>query len=500
MRMITINLMSFIENALRLVEINSVTDNGNEEIINHLIPVFEGMGMKIITQQVPHSQENSSKRQFNIVGILGDDLVDSRFRKGLLLCTHIDTASAGVEADWKALEGKPWTPKIVDDFICGLGVAKSKLDFYCKQVATERFVKANLKEPLYLAATCGGESPIAGAKYLIQSGVVNPKHVMVGYPTGLSLFHGHRSIINYNLKLSYVAKEKDAQDFNAKIQMSVTGQTGHLGYNPVDKPGLALTKLFFLLEELRKTKIPAKLFNFESSSSFFATPGKAQAGVVISSKDMEEIREFFRDFLSKNPGQGYELKFGGTGDRGIRLLPDELLAAIFGIRDLAKEVNESLVGTGSCLSIGSIFHERDSLQFSICIHLDPEIAGPEERRGVEQDIKMRVDKLAANYKKLSFEMRRLLSTPKFNQDNQSVFINTLAADLERSGLDKKISLGMTNSDASYFAEKNYPVVAFGPGDEMNNTHTAQERVKMDSLYSAVRFYSQAIETFCVRGI
>lgn len=501
--------MSFIENALRLLEINSVTEHGNEEIINYLIPVFERMGMKLILQQVPHSLEDHSKRQFNLIGMLGDDLVDTRHRKGLLLTTHVDTASPGDESAWTELDGKPWTPRLIGDAVHGLGTARSKLDFYCKLVACERYLKTPLKEPIYLAATCGGESALAGSKYMIQSSVVNPRYVMVGHPTDQKLVYTHKAQLVFQVRLSYVAIERDAQEFNAKIQLSTTGRHGHVALDTDPDHSLAIAKIFYLLDDLRKTKIPVKLCSLDGSNSLNSIASKVSAGIVIPSRDMEEMREYFRNFVNKNPKHNYELKFGGTGDRGIRFLPAEVMPAIFAIRDMVDALQAQLKDAVtssefspdySTVSLSSITHERDSLSFRVQLHLLPELASNESKKNIELDLRRRVDAIAAQYRTLSVECRRLLSAPRYLQDPKSVFVSTLAADLERSGMDPQVVAGNTCTDATYFAERGYPTMVYGPGQERNNTHTPQERVTMDVLYAAVRFYTQAIETFCVRGI
>ena len=66
--------MKLQEEALKFIELKSVCEEGNEEIINYLIPKFEEMGAKLILQHVPHSLADHSKRQFNLIGILGDEI------------------------------------------------------------------------------------------------------------------------------------------------------------------------------------------------------------------------------------------------------------------------------------------------------------------------------------------------------------------------------------------------------------------------------------------
>ena len=42
-----------VQEMLNFLRINSSTENGNEELVNYLIPIFERAGAKIILQPVP---------------------------------------------------------------------------------------------------------------------------------------------------------------------------------------------------------------------------------------------------------------------------------------------------------------------------------------------------------------------------------------------------------------------------------------------------------------
>ena len=218
--------MDFVSSALKFLETKSVSEDGNEDVINFLIPVFEQAGAKLVLQQVPHSLKDHSKRQFNLLAIFGDDLVDSRTRKGLLLTAPVDTCIPGNASEWTDLGGNPFKPKIVGDSVCGLGAANSKLNFMAMVAAAESFSRGKFQMPLYVAATCGGESVLAGCRYLIQSGAVNPKHVIVGRPTSLKLQNTEKASLVFQIRVSFLSVERDAQEFNAKVFVSSRSKIG----------------------------------------------------------------------------------------------------------------------------------------------------------------------------------------------------------------------------------------------------------------------------------
>src|SRR4051812_22278224 len=129
----------FLEEARRMIRINSVSAAGNEEIANFVAALMQDRGLKTQLQHVMHSNENISKRQFNVIGILGDPLSDRKIRKGLLLNTHLDTVSPGITENWTETGGDPFSATIKDGKMFGLGSADVKLDFLCKLHAVERF-------------------------------------------------------------------------------------------------------------------------------------------------------------------------------------------------------------------------------------------------------------------------------------------------------------------------------------------------------------------------
>src|ERR1700674_4813614 len=158
----------FIDEASRLIRINSVSARGNEELANYVASLLQDRGLKTHLQQVTHSLEDFSKRQFNVIGILGDPLVDKKIRKGLLLNTHLDTVGPGLLEGWTETGGDPFSATVKDGRIYGLGSADVKLDFLCKLRAVEKFREKKLKMPVYLVGTCGEELGMFGVKYLIK--------------------------------------------------------------------------------------------------------------------------------------------------------------------------------------------------------------------------------------------------------------------------------------------------------------------------------------------
>jgi acetylornithine deacetylase/succinyl-diaminopimelate desuccinylase-like protein len=497
--------MDFLSLALKFLETKSVSEEGDEEVINFLIPIFEQAGAKLVLQQVPHSLKDHSKRQFNLLAIFGDDLVDSRTRKGLLLAAPVDTCVAGNPADWTDLAGHPFKAKNTGESICGLGAANSKLNFLAMVTAADSFARARFQKPLYVAALCGGESVLSGCRYLIKSGAVNPKHVIVGRPTGLKLQHCEKAVLAFQLRISFLAVERDAHEFNAKVFVSSRSKGCHAAHPLAGKNALA--NVIYFLESLKSSPIENKLMAVHGAGSLNRVPDMASAGVVIRSKDLDAIRDRFRSISANNRDCHFEMRLGGTGDRGVRILPDEVYMALRRLLDEIKAMNEVMALTTddsfnpnhSLAHLTSIVHDRDSLELTVQFHLLPELASPEARKEIEADFKARVHAMAQSLRAVSLDCRRVHATQRFFTDPSSTFMTTLRADMQRAGLADVVQPGICATEAAQFSEGGYETIAFGAG-KMDEANCPNEKVGVEDLQSAIRFYSRAIEAFCLRAI
>ena len=217
-------MSTFLDQAKKMISIRSVTHDGNEEIANYVAGLMRAAGMKVQLQQVAHSLENCSKRQFNVIGILGDPLVDKKTKKGLLLNTHLDTVGPGLQENWTETGGNAFSATVREGKIFGLGSADVKLDFLCKLRAIEKFRERKLKMPIYLVGTCGEEVGMFGAKYLIKSMALNPKYVLVGEPSELRVVYAHKCYNIFRVSVGYNRLTRDAKGFNRRVVIEAFGK------------------------------------------------------------------------------------------------------------------------------------------------------------------------------------------------------------------------------------------------------------------------------------
>lgn len=498
--------MNFAEQALQFLRINSISREGNEEIVNFLIPLFEELGAKVVQQQVYHSVEGISKRQFNLIGILGDDLVDAKTQKGLLLLSHLDTPSAGNLSDWNELNNKPWAPKHENGNFIGLGAANAKLDFLCKLQACRQYKSKKLAQPIYLVASCGAESPVEGSKYLTQSQILNPKYVLVGHPSDLGLVNHHKGKLVMRVQVSFLSVDRDTQAYNTRIRIKTKGR-GAIASSPAQGDS-AISRILRLLRSLQSSNIEMKLFSIQGGSDVNRIADSVDVSVVIRDSQLDEFRRKFREYIAENPSDYFELNFGGTGSEGVRLFPEAVLSSLFEIESVVQKYSERLAEVtnagfdpnhSTCV-LNQIEHEQNIITMSLYFSLLPEVWMSDARTKLEKDLRDEFNEIGRRFSNLSVQFRKSLSAPPLYTDENSTFIRTLLACLDRSGIDSRVISASASTEASYFSDKGIATVAFGPGVEANNSHSPNEKVSESQLDAAYRFYTQVIDSFCYRGI
>ena len=72
-------------------------------------------------------------------------------------------------------------------------------------------------------------------------------------------------------------------------------------------------------------------------------------------------------------------------------------------------------------------------------------------------------------------------------------------DMQRAGLPEAVQAGNSFTEASQFSEKGYEAISFGAGS-LAESNCPNEKVRIEDVQSAIRFYSRAIEAFCLRAI
>lgn len=488
--------MNFLEQVENIIRINSVSQNGNEEIAVYLQALMDRMGFKTKLQEVSHSIDGVSKRQFNVIGTLGDPLVDSKTKKGLLLNTHIDTVGTGLKSNWTETGGDPFQATIKDGKIYGLGTADVKLDFLCKLKACERYKDRKLKMPVYLVGTAGEEIGMIGAKFLIKSLIVNPKYVLVGEPSELSIIYAHKAYCVYQISVGYAQLERDAKGFNTRIGLQCFGKSAHGSYPHLGDN--AIRRMLQVVEKIRAANFQMRFTRTLGGDAVNKVPDSAAIEFYLQSSSFDDFRRFYRDNLSQ---ENVRVEFGGLGETGVKFLPDSVFEVVEVVtqsldrlqKEYLKETDDTFNPGTSTVNFGRISCRPGAVDMHFDIRLLPEVK-PEE---FDAEFRQAIQSINARYPNLTVKVNRVRFNPALNTSLESELVRVARDSQQLAGIPEKIDKKATSTEAAQYYQAGFDAIVFGPGVSLGNSHSPNEYNIVDHLDKAVHFYDRMIERFCL---
>lgn len=489
-----------LEEAKRMIRINSVTTRGNEELANYVATLLQDRGLKTQLQQVTHSLENVSKRQFNVIGILGDPLVDKKTRKGLLLNTHLDTVSPGLPENWTETGGDPFAATVKDGKIFGLGSADTKLDFLCKLYAIDRCREKKLKMPIYLVGTCGEEMGMFGAKYLIKSLALNPKYVVVGEPSELKVVYAHKSLNIFRVSIGYQLVERDARGFNRRIDLhsfgrSAHGSYPHLGTNAIQQSLDFLRNATDNGFELRFTKL-------DGGDTVNKVPDRSMIEFYLTSHQFEDFKRFFRETVrSEGKEKAFRVELGGLGDMGVRFLPEALFSCISEVTDFFRNLgsefekvqDESYSPAHSTVNFGQLKQRLGGID----MHFDLRLLPDQSADKIEKHVLSQIQAIAAKYPNLNVTAVRERMNPGLSMTMEHELVRICKESLTAAGVEPQFAKKSASTEAAQYFQAGYEAVVVGPGVSQGNSHSPNEHNLLEQLEKAVSFYEKLIERTCL---
>lgn len=490
----------FLDEARRMIRINSVSSNGNEEIANYAVALMQDRGLKTQVQHVTHSNEDISKRQFNVIGILGDPLVDRKIRKGLLLNTHLDTVSPGIPENWTETGADPFAATIKDGKIFGLGSADVKLDFLCKLHAVEKFRERKLKNPIYLVGTCGEEIGMFGAKYLIKSLSLNPKFVLVGEPSDLKVVYAHKCLNLFRVSIGYQLVERDARGFNRRIDLHSFGKSAHSSYPHLGSNAILSTVDF--LHRAQEQGFEMRFTRVDGGDTVNKVPDHSVIQFYLTSHQFEDFKRFFRETIkAEGKEKAFRVELGGVGDTGVRFLPDNLFPCLTEIvsffKDLSSQLEKKADNTYdpaySTVNFGQLKQKMGNVEMHFDIRLLPDIS-PEETL---QTIQKGIQAIATRYPSLNVSVERQRMNPGLNMSLDDQLLQVCREAMGQAGIEPSFSKKATSTEAAQYFQAGYQAVVFGPGKSQGNSHSPNEHNLLEQLEKAIRFYEMVIEKVCL---
>jgi len=501
-------MKQFMDEARRLIRINSVATSGNEEIANYANGILQDRGFKSDLQPVLHSLENISKRQFNVIGVLGDPLVDRKTRKGLLLLSHLDTAVPGATSAWTAANGNPFELTVQDGQFTGLGVASGKLDFLCRLHAAQRFRERKLKMPIYIVGTCGGTLGMFGTKYLIQSKALNPLLGLVSEPTGLQLATAQKGCIELRLNIGFQKVERDARGFNRKLRMISRGRPASSA-DP-SQGEHAILHALALLEEARASGFELRFTALEGGEWPTLVPDSCQVDLYTTSHQFEDFKAFFANYAaSAGRSEFFELEAAGMNESGVNFLPEALFPCLIEVFSAMSEAQAQSQAELSLHSVPGMTPPGISFHFSMMrqklggveLFFDFRFEPGQDAAQIEGHMQRAVRQVSAKYSGLNMTLSKervvgALLPREFSKESGSLI--TAAQSAARGAHASIETVPIANAtEAALFQKAGYEIAAFGPGSPFSCVGSPNESVSAEELEQAMAFYDRLIQEVCL---
>ena len=419
--------MEWIE---KVIGINSITHQSNEEVVRFLIPLLKDSGLKVETQKVV---ENGIPF-FNLIAyshsLSSPDL--------LVLNTHLDTVSGGEASSWTKTHGDPFKLTQVKDRLYGLGTADVKLDFLCKIWAAR--LSKPWTRPFALVGTFGEERGLIGVQHLFKLKEFKPKFALVGEPSNLELIYAHKGHIIFTLVGNITGapsrKEVIQKKWKGKSAHSSTPELGdnaiQKGLNDILKRGLGIISLKGGTDSNRIPDI------CEATLAREKTPFTASLQGLLT--DMNE--------LSK------ELKKQKDG----RFTPSSSQVSL----NLANTLNGKLY-----------------LTFDIRILPAMDCS----------KIQGRIEKLA---KKWNFSVDTLTIDRPMKGKKNGRLIKQASQSLKSCGVKAVTKTKASSTEAAVYSQHGTEVLVFGPGLSIGNVHRPNEYNSLEQLTKATEFYTRML--------
>ncbi|QCI20208.1 acetylornithine deacetylase [Buchnera aphidicola (Brachycaudus cardui)] len=182
---------SFIEIYKSLIKIptisstNQLIDQSNKNFIDLLSNYLCDLKFSIKIDHIPNTNK------FNMLARIGSGY------GGLLLSGHSDT----VDFDENTWTKNPFILTESDNKFYGLGTVDMKGFFACILEVLSFIDIKKIKKPIYILATANEETDMSGAKYFIQSNIIQPDCIIIGEPTSLELINAHKGHLSYSIEI-----------------------------------------------------------------------------------------------------------------------------------------------------------------------------------------------------------------------------------------------------------------------------------------------------------
>ncbi len=447
--------MDFIETCRKFIEIDSTPDNGTLQVAQYAAELCRGLGLDVELQNETHNGLD----QANVIA----RPLKTRPAKEFLLQTHLDTCDPGNFAFWTKTGANPFNASIYLDTLYGLGAANAKLDFLCKLQAMTELKNATWRLPCVLVGTFGEELGMPGAIKLIRKKKISATMALVGEPTGLQLIHTGKGFVGVEIEIPFSEEEKDFRQQHDLGQGTTSQSRVFIGKAAhSSSPQMGESAILKLLEYLAKIPDGVAVMEVEGGINYNTVPAHA----VLEIDMVGELRDSMASKISR------------------------IAQAIGEVETRFKDYPDPEFDPPEpSLNIGMIRTYEDFVKLSGCCRLPPTVSDEVYERWMEI-LRRACHDVGAVFRVTDYKQ-------PFRTPEHEPLVKICQEQLASMGRPTQCGAQSVATEANVFSRFGISCVVVGPGQGVGNSHAPNERVKIDELHEAVRFYKGVLERVCL---
>jgi|GEM_PF-6959620 len=457
----------------RFLKFTAHPELSTESASEYLVTLFQSMGLQPSAQPVIHSYDYVAKRQYNVIGVLGDKLVDRTTPKGLLFVSPFDSLEPA---------GEP---------------VYARLALWCALEAVQSFREKPLKQPVYIATTCGSAIHDLGTRYLVSSKSLFPNHVIVGAMTDNKIEVANKSLHRITLTLDQASTKKDARGFSRGLKLSCKGLKVSSAF---PKSGVnAIHELMDYLLDSAEHGFELKIDSIAAGGRYSLVPDQASATFFLTPHQFEDYRKAFeeqnradqdgRALLSLEPTQSTPHVFM---EEDLRNCSEEIRLKLQAFSLLLSKVkDEQFNPPHPTLVLTELVAKGSQARLRFDLRLLPDQNAEEVIRSLLQDLK----NITLKYPRLNAKFARDQSLGAYGY-LQSEFTDIAKELAGEAGLSAKWEYASLANETSLFKQANYKTLGFGPGS-LHKPLKLDRPELVEAMQFSTHFYELMIERLCL---
>jgi succinyl-diaminopimelate desuccinylase len=450
--------VDFLERARYWISLDTSPENGTGEAIKWISQIALAEDFQVEVQaDILNGLEQSN------ITITPPKVSTNPSQEVFLLQSHVDTVNPGSASLWVENHMNPYNLIIKDGHLHGLGVADVKLDFLCKLEALKKFkhIEKFKRVPLLLG-TYAEEIGMHGMLKFIRRNKINAKMALVGDSTNLNLVYATTGYAVVEILIPFSIDEMDYRKKN-DLSESATTQTRIFRCKDLSQ------------NNSHEENAVDKIFNYLMQIPEGVVLMDVEAGVNFNTLPQHGILEI--DLVS------------GVRDTMVQKLRSLYYEIIEMRTQFLMHQDADFNPSNPTIHIGMIKTYSGHISVSVFCRFPPVIT--------EEQYQLWLKKLGDISTKVSGQARVTDYKRPYRTDIQSAFALDCQKILSSMELSVECKTQANTNEAGLLSRTGIDCLIFGAGVRDGNVHTPQEKVKIDDVYKAIEFYSQAIERFCL---